>query len=162
MPKQAPFPRLTAVGTGRVIDVARIEAPVVLICFGQNSHAGANAVEEAVRERYPNARDVLVGHVIDLRSVPRMFRKVAESVMKGEFEKAAREVPAGQAPEDYVLILPDWDGAMIKAAGFEEDVATSLGVAVFDRGGRLVGVSQGADTAADVMRLLEEAATATG
>jgi hypothetical protein len=114
-----------------------------MLCYAQATQDGAEAVEVAIRERYPDAKSLIVAHVIDLHTVPGLFRGVAEGIMKSEFEKAARELPEGELPYDHVIILPDWDGAFVKALAFVDDVSKHLGVAVFAPDGKLTGTAQG-------------------
>ena len=147
------IPSLTAVGTSRVIDLQTLPCPAVLICFAQATQGGADDVELAVRERYSVAQ-VLVGHVIDLRDVSRLFRGVAEGILRGEYKKAVDGLSDGQAPGDHVIILPDWDGAFVRAVGLNE-VGKNLGVAVFHQDGTLAGTDQGGDVPAATLRLLE-------
>jgi hypothetical protein len=147
-----PYPTLEAVGSGRVIDVAALERPAVLICFAEATQNGAEAVEAAVRARY-GAAQVLVGHVIDLHSVPSLFRGMARKILNQEHAKAVAELPAGETAEDYVVILPDWDGAFVNALGLE-DVSQRLGVAVFAPDGRLLGTAQGGDAVARTVDML--------
>ena len=149
------FPTLTAIGTSRVVDANDLPLPAVFICFAQATQGRADAVEAAVRARYP-AADVLVGHVIDLRSIPRILRAVAEGVLNSEHKKALAGLPAGETAEDYIVILPDWDGGFVDAVGLE-GVGEELGVAVFARQGRLIGVDQSGDVPAAALRLLGQA-----
>ena len=86
-------PKLEAVGTQRLIDVAALDGPAVFICYAEATQQGAGAIEAAVRERY-NAAHVLVGHVIDLHTVPRMFHAVARNILIAEYEKGRRRSPA--------------------------------------------------------------------
>jgi hypothetical protein len=119
------FPALTAIGTSRTVDVNSLPVPAVLICFAQATEKGAAAVEAAVRARF-TAKEVLVGHVVDLHSVSKLFRGVAENILNGEFKKAVEELPANETAEDFVVILPDWDGTFVRAVGLQ-DVDRKLG-----------------------------------
>ena len=71
-----------------------------------------------------------------------------------KLEKAVAALPAGETAEDYVVILPDWDGAFVAALGLE-DVTRQLGVAVFAQDGSLLGLPQSGEIAPEVLRLLE-------
>jgi hypothetical protein len=148
-----PYPSLEAVGTNRIIDIAALDRPAALICYAEATQYGAQPIEEAVRERY-TASQVLVAHVIDLHSVPSLFRGVARNILNAEYEKAVAALPAGETAEDYVVILPDWDGAFVAALGLE-DVTRQLGVAVFAQDGALLGLPQSGEIAPEVLRLLE-------
>lgn len=138
------------------MDVPALDRPAVLLCFAQATQHEADPIEAAVRERY-TAAEVLVGHVVDLHSVPRMFRSVAQGILDSEYRKAVAELPEGETAEDYVVILPDWDGAFVQAIGAPEDVSKRLAAAVFGRDGRLLGLLQGEDTAAKTVELLAKA-----
>lgn len=154
MSDEVTYPSLEAVGTQRVIDVAALDRPAVFICYGEATQHGAGAIEAAVREHYA-AVEVLVAHVIDLHTVPSMFRGVARNILNSEYEKAVAELPAGETAEDYVVILPDWDAAFVTVVGLD-DVTKQLGVAVFAADGTLVGLAQGEKVADDTVRLLSD------
>ncbi len=150
------FPVLVAIGTGRSIDVAALDRPAVFLCFTQATEREPEPVELAIRAQY-SASEVLVVYLVDLHGLPGMMRPIAERLMTGEFEKAARGVPAGESVEDYVVIAPDWDGSFVKALGFGEDVSKRMGAAVFSRDGTLLGTSQGDKTAEECLTLLTAA-----
>jgi hypothetical protein len=147
------YPSLTAVGTDRIIGVNTLQVPAVLICYAQTTQDGAPAIELAVRENQPDVSSLLVAHVIDLRGLPRMFRGVAEGVLRGEYKKAVAELAEDEMPYDHVVILPDWDGGFIDATGLE-DVSKRLGVAVFAPGGRLIGLEQSDEPVKGTLGLL--------
>ncbi|HEX5370456.1 MAG TPA: hypothetical protein VFY10_13665 [Dehalococcoidia bacterium] len=148
------YPVLTAVGTDRVIDPNVLDAPLVLICYAQATQVAGEAIEAAIRERYPDAHDLILAHVIDLHGVPRMFRGVAEGILRNEYKKAVEALPEGQLPYDYTIILPDWDGGAIAALGFE-DLGKHAGVAVFAPPGRLAGTDQSDGAASGALNMLE-------
>jgi hypothetical protein len=153
MSDEVTYPSLEAIGTQRVIDVVALDRPAVLICYAEATQHGAGAIEASVRERYA-AAEVLVGHVIDLHTVPSLFRGVARNILNSEYEKAVAELPAGETAEDYVVILPDWDAAFVTALGLS-DVTKQLGVAVFAADGTLLGLAQGEGPQVETLRLLE-------
>jgi hypothetical protein len=146
------YPSLQAVGTDRAIDVASLDRPAVFICYAESTQHGAAAIEAAVRAQH-TAAQVLVAHVIDLHTVPSLFRSVARGILNSEYEKAVAELPPGEAASDHVVILPDWDAAFVTATGLD-DVAQRLGVAVFAANGTQLGLAQGDGAAAEVMQLL--------
>jgi hypothetical protein len=150
-----PYPTLEAVGTGRVIDVASLDRPAVFICYAESTQHGASDIEAAVRQHH-TASQVLVAHVIDLHAVPRLFHAVASNILNAEYEKALAALPPGETAEDYVIILPDWDAAFVAATGLD-DVTKGLGVAVYAAHGALLGLAQGDDVAAGMLRLLDTA-----
>ena len=147
-------PILTAVGTDRLIDPNSIDAPLVLICYAQATQAAGEAIEAAIRGAYPDAQQVVVAHVIDLHGVPRMFRGVAEGILRNEYAKAVEALTEGQMPYDYTIILPDWDGAAITSLGLA-NVDKHAGIAVFAPPGRLLGTDQGDEPASAALRMLE-------
>jgi hypothetical protein len=136
--------------------VTALDRPAVLLCFAQATQHDADPVEAAVRAKY-GAAEVLVGHVVDLHGVPRMFRGVAERILASEYEKAVAALPSGETAADYVVILPDWDGAFVESLGLAADVSQTLAVAVFSKDGRLAGTAQGEGVADACLRLLADA-----
>jgi hypothetical protein len=149
-----PYPTLEAVGSGRVVDVTSLDRPAVFICFAEATQHDADPIEAAVRARYTTAQ-VLVGHVIDLHTVPSLFRGMARGILDQEHRKAVAELPSGEAAEDYIVILPDWDGGFVSALGLT-DVSQHLGAAVFATDGTLFGTARDGDVPATVVRLLEQ------
>ena len=123
-----------------------------MLCYAQATQDAALPLEAAIRTRHPDAATVLIAHVIDLHSVPSMFRGIAEGIMRGEFDKAVRELAPGQDPFDYVIILPDWDGAFVASTSLA-DVSKRLGVAVFANG-ELVGIVQDEAPVEGVLNLI--------
>jgi hypothetical protein len=150
-----PYPTLEAVGSGRIVDVASLDRPAVFICFAEATHDDADPVEAAVRARYAAAQ-VLVGHVIDMQAVPSLFRGMARGILNQEHAKAVAALPPGETADDYVVMLPDWDGAFVAALGLS-DVSQHLGVAVFAADGTLVGPAQGEDVPTETVLLLDQA-----
>lgn len=130
---------LTAVGSGRALDIAAPGVTTVLICFAQDTQKGIEAPENALRERWPDAQTVLIGHVIDLTKVPALFRKIAEGVLGNEYRKAVAALPTEQswAPDDYVVMFPDWSGEVARAYGIA-DPNVAMSCVVLSRNGRVV------------------------
>lgn len=120
---------LTAVGSGRKLAQIEPSRPLLFICFGQETQAGIESVESVAREAYPLASELLIAHVIDLHKIPGLLRKIAEGVLAGEHKKAVEALSAGQAPDDYVVMLPDWDGAAVAALGLD-DATKVIGLAL--------------------------------
>jgi hypothetical protein len=149
-------PPLTAIGTGRAIDVSLLDRPTVFLCFAQATQNAADPIEAAIRERYPTS-EVLVAYVVDLHRVPGMLRGVPERMMKSEFEKAVAALPEAETAEDYVVVLPDWDGAFVKSLDLQDDVSKQLGLAVFRQDGALVGTAQGPGATSICLDMLSEA-----
>src|SRR5688572_12921565 len=148
-------PVLRAIGTDRVIDVSALDVPAVMLCYAQATQDTAGPLEAGIRARYPEDTTVVIAHVIDLHSVPSMFRGIAEGIMRGEFDKAVRELEQGQEAFDHVIILPDWDGSFVTSTGLS-DVSKRLGIAVFVAGG-LAGVVQNEEPLEEVLQMLASA-----
>lgn len=116
--------------------------PTVVICLTQETEKDAATVENAVRERYPSASDVLVVDVVDLRGVPGMFRKIAEGMLASEHKKAVAALTDGLDAHDHVVILPDWQGEVAKAFNLPEPSKSVCG-AVLSADGDVMGTWTG-------------------
>ncbi len=140
---QLPALTLKAAGSGREIALNEIGQPVVLLFHTQETADQAAKVNAKIRENacYATADKLMIANVVDLHAVPKLFRNFAERAMKSSYEEAAEGLPAGYAPEDYVIILPDWDGSVTRAVGLK-DVSQAAGVVVIDAAGNLLGVHQ--------------------
>ncbi|MEX0751015.1 MAG: hypothetical protein WD359_09430 [Dehalococcoidia bacterium] len=110
----------------------------------------------AVRERYPEAAQVTIISVADGRPFPKLIRKIAEQIMKSSYNDAVKNLLPGRDPEHYVLITPDWDGAVFKALGVE-DVTKQIAIAVINKQGDIVGTYQGDDAPAQALALVDRA-----
>ena len=148
-------PVLRAIGTDRVIDIATLDVPAIMLCYAQRHRTRLSRWRLGSAPAIQTPRPSLLAHVIDLHGVPSMFRGIAEGIMRGEFDKAVRELAPGQEAFDHVIILPDWDGAFVASTGLT-DVSKRLGIAVFAKG-ELVGAVQTEEPLKDVLRLLESA-----
>lgn len=146
------FP-LKAIGHGRVVDLARLGLPAVLLFVGRETSDQAAPLSREIRERYPMAAQVVICNIADVRGIPRLVRKPVEMLMKSSYKDAVEGLEPGRTPEEYVVILPDWDGVVYEAAGIT-DVSKDLGVAVVDADGRITGVHQGAGAAERILELL--------
>jgi hypothetical protein len=125
--------------------------------MAQDTEKDAAMVEDAVRGRFPNARDVLIVDVVDLRSVPGMFRKIAESVLATEHKTAVEALADGLDPHDHVVVLPDWQGEVATAFNLPEPSKSVCG-AVLSADGDVMGTWVGTNTQ-NVMMLLDYAMT---
>ncbi len=91
--------------------------------------------------------------MIDLHKIPGLLRKVAEGVLANEHKKAVEGLPHGAPAHDYVVMLPDWQGAAVKALGLE-DATKALGLVLIDGDGRELWRDQGPEPAAGLRRYL--------
>jgi hypothetical protein len=153
---RAPAVTLKANGHGRRITFDAIGTTTVVVCVARETSDQALPVRDAVRERWPEASDVLVINLADGRPFPRLIRKIAEQIMKSSYNSAVAHLKPGRRPEDYVLIVPDWEGAVLTALGLE-DVSKTIAVAVIDKQGDVIGVYQGDDPPSHAVALLERA-----
>lgn len=150
---QAPTVTLQAIVSKRKVAFADADLPTLLVCVNQESSGGADAVVEQVRADHPNVNELLVANVADLRSFPKLLRKVAETIMNSRYNDAAKRIEPPERPEDHIVILPDWDGAAVQALGFT-DVSKQIGIALLLPGGTLAGTYQGDEPAKAALDLL--------
>ncbi|HEY7270535.1 MAG TPA: hypothetical protein VH951_11975 [Dehalococcoidia bacterium] len=137
--------KMTAVGSGREVDLASLLQPVLFVAFGQETQAGSDPVEQVARARYKPS-DLLVVSLIDLHKIPSLIRKMAEGVLNNEHKKAVEALPAGADPYEYVVVLPDWKGEAVKSLGLT-DATKAIGLALVDTAGRVQWRYQGAEPA---------------
>jgi len=97
---------------------------------------------------------VMVANVVNLHAIPKMFRNIAARTMRKTYQENGANLPEGLKPEDYVLILPDWDGKVTQAAGFK-DVNQTLGVAILSQTGDLEWTGQGNGLIEKTLSILE-------
>ncbi len=157
-PTQQPAPdvRLEAVESGRVINPSQPDARFLVLVFQSQQTARAMAgIQDAVREKFPDAGEVRIVSVVDLRGVPRMFRGMAKSAMKKAYEHGSEHLPAGWDPTEYIVILPDWKGEFFKAFGVENAEAHAAAVVV-NRDGVVLGARQGPDLAPFVLDVIAQ------
>jgi hypothetical protein len=152
----APAVTLKANGHGRALTFNALGTPALLVCVARESADQAGPVTRAVRERYPEASELLIISLADARAFPKLIRKVAEQIMKSSYNNAVSNLQPGRKPEDYVLIVPDWDGAVLRPLGIE-DVSKQIAVVGIDRKGDVVGMYQGEDVAAQALELASRA-----
>ncbi len=153
---QLPPVTLKAAGSGREVALNAIGKPAMLLFHTQETAEQAAKVNAAIRnvEVYAKAENLFVANIVDLHGIPKLFRNFAERAMKGSYEEAASALPAGYSSEDYVIILPDWDGSVTKAAGLEK-VNEQVGVLLLDTAGNMQGVFRGDAAVGQALALLE-------
>jgi hypothetical protein len=150
----APDIQLKAVVSDRVVNPRQPDARrLVLVFQSQQTARALAAIQDAVRASFPEASDVRIVSVVDLRGVPRMFRGMARSALQKAYEHAAAALPDGWDPAEYVVILPDWQGAFFKAFGVS-NADSHAAVVVMDGAGRVLGAYQGPDLVEFVLPLL--------
>jgi hypothetical protein len=134
------------------VNLRDLRIPAVLVFHGASNASRASEINAEIRATHPLASEVLVASVVDLHSIPKLFRGFAGREMRKAYEKAAAGLPAGTSPEEYVVILPDWDGKATKWFGLTGVEETPAIVVLKD--GRVVGASQGDDLAERATALL--------
>lgn len=152
---KAPAVTLTAIGNNRKITLNKIGTPAVLLFHGRNTAEASRKVNGPVRDRFPEASQLLVASIMDLHIAPRLLRGVVEAFIRDAYEEAIQELPNGWTPQEYLLLLPDWDGKLTKSFGFK-DTDRNAGVALLDADGRIVGTYQGNDLINQTLALLEQ------
>lgn len=149
-----PSAPIKAIGHGRMLNLAELGVPAVLLFVGRETSSQASPVVNAIRERYPTVGEVMICNIADVRGIPKLVRKPVEMLMKSSYKDAVDNLQEGRTAEDYVLILPDWDGGVYEAAGIQ-DVSKEVALAVIDPQGRVVGTHQGEGVADRAVELLD-------
>ena len=139
---QAPHVTLTAVVSKRTVTFDAVRVPTLLVLVSQQTASAADGILGPVRASYPDPAVVQIATIIDLRSIPRLLRKVAEGTLNGRYQERAKALEPGLDPAERIVILPDWDGKAVAALGIS-DLSQQAAVAVVAPTGKLVGVRQG-------------------
>jgi len=148
--------RIAAAVSGREVSPAALKGkPAVLVVHGSRSTDAAKDVSKALRAT-SKPSDVALASIVDLRSFGGLWKKVAEAQVKSNYEKLAgkvKEADPAADPADWVVICPDWDGAVCKALGVEapDDEPAAI---VAGPDGKVKGVATGAGLAEKAMALL--------
>lgn len=151
----APAFSLTALGSNRIISLDTCRGTSLLLVFhDQNSVDAVQAMQEAVRLRYPEASRLLVPSVVNMSAVPVFLRSLAEQVMKGVYAKAADAMPPGFDVADYVIILLDWDGKVSKQYGARK-ISNAPLITLIDGEGVVRGIYQGSDLTEAALTMLQ-------
>ena|SRR5688572_1089784 len=146
------FSALAAV-SGRVVSPETLAGKrAVLVFHGVKTQDAPKEVGKAVRVKWPDAGQVVVANIVDLRSMAGVWRRVAEAQIKATYEKMAGKVTAGD-PADYVLICPDWENQVAPLFGVPDPNAQA-GIAVLDPSGKVLGVRTGSGLGEQALSLL--------
>jgi hypothetical protein len=151
------LPVIKTIGSNLEIDLNAIGKPAVLLFHTQETAEQAAVVNSSLRaqDEYKNCDSLFIANIVDLHSVPKLFRGFAEKAMKESYEKAAASLPPNVDPASMVLILPDWDGSVTKTFGLKDTNRTAA-IAVLDPVGNLVGVYQGESAEVNALALLKK------
>lgn len=154
----APAVTITAIGSGREITFNAIGKRSVLLFHTADTSEDAERINKAVRtvDEYQACKSVTIINVVDLHSVPKLFRGFAEKSMRESYDKASKSIPQGEDPQNYIIILPDWDGKATKGFGLG-DTSKVVGLAVLDAQGNVVGTYQGDKPESHALELLQKA-----
>ncbi|MFZ5858633.1 MAG: phytoene desaturase family protein [Chloroflexota bacterium] len=151
------LPPMKAIGSNREVNLSKLGKPAILLFHTQETAAQAAAVNAALRStsEYQSYDALFIANIVDLQSVPKLFRGFAEKAMKENYALAAASIANGLKPEDYVFILPDWDGSVTKSFGLK-DTNKSAGAAALNREGVVIGVRQGKALEKEMAELLKD------
>lgn len=152
------LPTLKAVGSNREVNLSNLGKPAVLLFHTQETAEAAASVNASLRagHDYKSCDSLFIANIVDLHSVPKLFRGFAEKAMKESYEKAASSLRDGVDPADYVLILPDWDGSVTKTFGLK-DTNKIAALAVLNAAGNLIDTYQGESAEANALAILKKA-----
>lgn len=145
---------LQALGSGRAVSQVG-DAPLLLVFHDQNTVDKVQAMQQAVRMQYSDARQLRIASVVNMKSVPVFLRSTAESVMKGSYNKAAAAMPPGLDAADYVIILLDWDGKVSQAYGAHK-IERRPRLVLLDTPGTVRGIHQGEEIEQDALAMIAE------
>jgi hypothetical protein len=147
---------LTAIGSRAKLTLNKLGRPAVLVFLWQETEPLGDEVRDAVREKYPEPAQDLVINLADLRTLPRLMRKVAEREFRKGYTRTVAKLPDGANPAHHVIILPDWKGEVADAVN-AGDTHQTPAVAVLNAEAEIVGVHRGDDLPGAAMKLLESA-----
>ena len=152
----APAPpfSLTALGSGRSVSPGSSEHALLLVFHDQNTVEEVQRMQERVRSRYADARQLQIASVVNMKPVPVFLRGTAEAVMKRSYAKAAAAMPPGLDAADYVVILLDWDGSVSDAYGARK-IARRPRLVLLDPQGAVSAVHQDAEISAAALAMVE-------
>lgn len=153
----APDFTLTAVKSGLEISLRSCAGMVLgLVFHGRETVQAVVEINTAVRPVYPEPKPVVLVSVIDLSVVPRFLQRAVKPMLEQAYDQAAREIPKGYNPVDYVFLLPDWNGSVtktFKAKGTDKAAA----IVVIDPAGRVTGSYQGPQPGDAALALVRKA-----
>jgi len=127
---------------------------LVLVFHAQNAALAVERMNRRVREVYPSADEVVVASVADLGLVPPPFLPMAQMALESSYRGAARRLPPGTDPEEYVVILGDTTGRVTRLYGAVSSYLSPIAVVV-GPDGVVRGRALGPDLAGAVLELLK-------
>lgn len=153
--RRLPDLTLKAAGSGRELRLAHLKRPAVLICHTRDNASAAGQIVIDLRDHYPDSDRVLVANVADLRGVPKFVNGLVYGIMAQAYRDSVKLIPAHLDPAQYVVILPDWGGAVLRAAGFRR-VDQHPGIVIAAPDGRIHSAYQGADPGGHILAALRD------
>lgn len=155
----APDFELVALVSGRKVSRnACTGRALVLLFHDQDGVAAVKPLQASVRDRWPRPDQVLVASVINMQAIPSFLRGVAEKMMALAFRDAARHLPPGMDPTDYILILPDRSGRVSHAFSIFDGGKVPC-ILVLDGRWQICARLQGGDLPAQTVAALEPLVT---
>ncbi|MBN2047325.1 MAG: hypothetical protein JW750_05745 [Anaerolineaceae bacterium] len=118
-----PLPSMAyeAVGSGKHIQLDRIDRAAVLFVHNHNAaHAAAEINASLLQTFLPHDPPCFTAHIVDLSSLPRLARPIAEHELLKAYQKIKTQYlhdPLKTAA--LVHILPDWQGRLPRALGLD-------------------------------------------
>jgi hypothetical protein len=153
----APVFDLKAIKSGRQISPATCKGNVLGMVFhGRETVQAVVEINTTVRPLFPDPKPVILVSVLDLSIVPRLLHGAVKPMLEQAYDQAAREIPKGYNPADYVFLLPDWNGAVTKAFR-AKDTNKAAAVVVIGREGQIVGSYQGPQPGPATLSLIHAA-----
>jgi hypothetical protein len=146
---------LTAIVTRTNVALQNIGKPAVLVFCTQETASTTEAIIHVIDSKYKLISDVFVAGIVDLRVVPKWFRFIAEAAMGTSYRDALGRVPKRLSDRECVFILPDWDGVVIDALGFQR-VNQIAGIALLDETGTIVATYQQDDPGKHILAKLDD------
>lgn len=147
--------KLNAVGSRQEFKLNKLGRPTVLICHGQDTAKAAFEVNNAVREKYPDADEVIIASIIDLSAFPSMFQGMVKPELDKAYLKASGKLSPDLDPKDYVILLPDWDGEVTGAVEATGSTKNAVVVVADDRG-KVIGSANSGDLGKAALKWLEK------
>ncbi len=154
MVSRMPTLELTAVVTGRRVDLGHPGGRLLLLVHGRATSGRVNEVLREAGRRCPDPSALMLAAVSDLASLPRLMRPLATPFLTRAFHEAASRLPAGLDPQRHLLILPDLAGAVARALGLRP-VEEEAAVVLLSADGEVLGLEQGGDLVAAALRLVD-------
>ncbi len=152
----APDFKLRAVPTKRKVEIpSETGVPMLLVFMGAQTATQLEDVVKNVRLQQPNPEQLLVVNVVDLRGVPKLLKKTAETVIRASYDQAAAQLPEKFDPVEHLIVVPDWKGKVFKAFGVK-DANKNLAVVALDSTGQVAGHYQGEGVVPAALNLISK------